>query len=114
MRASPGNSSVVADVAQLLGNGDAQVRSRAVIVIGLAGTAADTSHIIPLLDDDEAFVRRDACVALGTLGGIDSIAPLAGKLSDEEEDSMVRASAARALGMANDTASVSIPVQGPG
>lgn len=95
---SAGGQSVVNQVAPGLTNQDPQVRSRAVVLIGLCGGSQDAGLVQKLLTSDEdKFVRRDAAVALGNMGADSAVADLTGVLNDENEDVLVRAGAARAL-----------------
>ncbi len=91
---------IVGRVDFYLDNVRPEVRSRAVMVIGTCGSSADSAIIFPLLEgDDDKFVRRDAAVALGKLGGDGVVAALTKKLGDGSEDVLVRAAAANSLAM---------------
>ncbi len=99
--------SIVGRVDFYLNNVSPQVRSRAVMVIGACGASADSAILLPLLErDEDAFVRRDAAIAIGKLGGDGAIAALTKQLADDTEDVLVRAAAARSLGLLDATASV--------
>lgn len=76
------------------------IRSRAVRLIGAVGTAKDARHLMPVLQSDPSvYVRRDAAVALGKLAGQQVPLSLAKALKNEQEAGIVRAAAARSLGM---------------
>ena len=92
-------SSVVSRLATKLSSADAQVRSRAVIIIGTCGRPGDSALLLPLLEgDDDSFVRRDVAVALGKLGGDGVVVALNKVMAVDEEEIIVRAAAAIALG----------------
>ncbi len=95
---SSGGARVVDRVQSALASGDAQIRSRAVTVIGLCGTTQNAPPLQKILaDDTDKFVRRDAAVALGNLGAAEAAPDLASALNSEDEELIVRAAAARAL-----------------
>lgn len=96
---SSGGPRVVEAVATGLANEDAQIRSRSVVLIGLCGRPESATLLQKTLTSDtDKYVRRDAAVALGSIGAVSAAADLTGVLNDEDEDALVRSAAARALG----------------
>ena len=96
---SSGGPRVVEAVATGLANEDPQIRSRSVLLIGLCGSPESATLLQKTLTSDtDKYVRRDAAVALGSIGAVSAAADLTGVLNDEDEDALVRSAAARALG----------------
>ncbi len=96
---SSGGPRVVEAVATGLANEDPQIRSRSVVLIGLCGSPESAALLQKTLTSDtDKYVRRDAAVALGSMGAVSAAADLTGVLNDENEDAVVRSAAARALG----------------
>lgn len=96
---SSGGPRVVEAVATGLANEDPQIRSRSVVLIGLCGSPESATLLQKTLTSDtDKYVRRDAAVALGSMGAVSAAADLTGVLNDEDEDALVRSAAARALG----------------
>ncbi len=104
--------SVVPRLSETLDNLNPQVRSRAVMLIGVCGDAADSALLPPLLKSDkDKFVRRDAAIALGKLGGDGVVAALTESLRNQSEDVLVRAAAAASLGILGEAGSVAALVE---
>lgn len=61
------------------------VRWNAVEDLGHTGDPAVVPHLIPVLDDEDTFVRMAAARVLGDLGGDDAVGPLIDTLSDPAE-----------------------------
>jgi hypothetical protein len=93
----------VPELRALLDSDDGDVRSVAVELLGLTGSAAESVVLIERLRDPRAEVRAKAARALGRLGAADAATALRGLLSDRIF--FVRAAAARALGEIGDRAS---------
>ena len=90
---------VVHMVEPLLTNPNPLVRSNAVTLIGMCGTADASDVLLPLLNSDEdQYVRRDVIVALGKLADGQTAPVLVAVLSDQQEEIFVRVAAATALG----------------
>ena len=62
---------------------DATVRSASVRALGIHGDVDDVKLIIPLLDDEVAFVRWEAAKALGKIHHPSTVRPLLRKLREE-------------------------------
>ena len=96
---SSGGPRVVEAVATGLANEDPQIRSRSVVLIGLCGSPESATLLQKTLTSDtDKYVRRDAAVALGSIGAVSAAADLTGVLNNEDEDVLVRSAAARSLG----------------
>ena len=88
-------------IAALL-DGEWQVRSEAVMALGLLKKPSTLSALIKALKSDEiAFVRQVAATAIGAIGTPECVPSLIDALRYDEE-AMVRASAAIALGYIDD------------
>jgi HEAT repeat protein len=90
----------------LLTEGPAEVTVFALDLIGLLGTAGDSSQLIELLRDPSAEVRAHAARALGRLGAEEAAEELRRALADRIP--FVRVNAAHALGAIGDTLAVPI------
>ncbi|MFO7945785.1 MAG: HEAT repeat domain-containing protein [Armatimonadota bacterium] len=98
---------IVAELRGMLNNDHALVRSRAVRLIGAVGKASHAQLLVPVLQmDDAAYVRRDAATAMGRLGAEDALLPLTEALKNEREADIVRAAAARSLGLVGEKGAV--------
>ena len=77
---------------------DATVRAACAQALGMHGTVEDVPrHLIPLLNDDAAFVRWEAAKALQRIHNPVAVGPLIERVQNDE-DADVRMAAARALG----------------
>jgi hypothetical protein len=81
----------------LIDDEDPTVRAACVHALGMHGTADDALIIMPLLNDEAAFTRWQAAVALQRIHHPEAITPLIRAVSDDE-DADVRLAAATSLG----------------
>jgi hypothetical protein len=88
----------VAPLAKLLKESAWPTRAAAAAVLGDMGPAAmpALADLVPLVKDEQVWVRRNAVEALGVIAGEDAVEALAAALTDE--DRRVRYNAALALG----------------
>lgn len=101
---------VVPDLVAALGANEPRHRWNAALALGRLGQramSARTALIGILLDDPDPSVRGHAATALGRIGGVEVVEPLARALSDPHRQ--VRALAARALGWLGATAAPALP-----
>jgi len=91
---------IVRALEEKLSSLDPMIRCQAVMLIGVVGTSRHSDLLIPMLENDNnVFVRKDAAIALGKLGGVQVPLALTKRLKDEAEANMVRAAAIRSLGL---------------
>ena len=81
------------------------VRATAAKFILSIGSEESVSHLLPLLNDKDEFVRREAAYALGLTKSRSATAALSERLLNDKEDG-VRGAAAVALGQIGDEAAV--------
>lgn len=79
------------------------VRGAAAECLGGVGVPADSTVLLPLLDDRQMWPRRGAVYALGRLGAVDALPRIRAHLGDPEPE--VRLAAVWALGHLGDTES---------
>jgi len=91
-----GAGPVCKPLAELLSDGDLDVRASVARALGYVGGGAAAELLVPLLEDGLAQVRKAAAQALGSVGSKESAPALIAALKDEE--ATVRAAAAEALG----------------
>jgi HEAT repeat protein len=94
--------------AALAGLSDATAIVRATSAAAILSLPAEESaaSLIPLLNDKDEFVRREAAYALGATRSRTAVPPLIERLAKDKKDE-VRGAAAVALGQISDVASVS-------
>jgi HEAT repeat protein len=88
-----------------LQDGAAIVRVTAAKAILSIGSEESVPYLLPLLNDKDEFVRREAAYALGLTRGRSATAALSERLLNDKEDG-VRGAAAVALGQIGDEAAV--------
>ena len=81
-----------------LGDGDWFVRTVTAAELGHHGDARSGPHIVPLLSDDEGFVRTQAAGAVMNLGYADAV-PALEEMLERETDPDARESAEEALAL---------------
>lgn len=81
----------------LITDDDATVRAAAAQALGMHGEVEDVELIVPLLQDQEAFVRWEAAKALQRIHSPDAVRPLI-RTARDDTDTDVRMAAAHALG----------------
>lgn len=93
-----GGEAAVGALLPLLGAGPWPLRAAAADIFGDIGPPAHAAAaaLVPLLEDDEVWVRRNAAEALGIIGAETGVGALAGAL--EDPDIRLRHNAALALG----------------
>jgi len=92
-------------VVPALQDGSAIIRATAAKFILSIGSEESVSYLLPLLNDKDEFVRREAAYALGLTRSRSATAALSERLLNDKEDS-VRGAAAVALGQIGDEAAV--------
>ena len=81
------------------------IRATAAKSILSIGSEESVRYLLPLLNDKDEFVRREAAYALGLTRSRSATAPLSERLLNDKEDG-VRGAAAVALGQIGDEAAV--------
>jgi HEAT repeat protein len=90
-----GSDAMGPDVVKLLSDASAEVRARAIIVLGHMRYSKGAEAIEKLLEDSSPKVRRRAVSALAAMGIRSAAAAIAGRLADD--DAEVRETAAAAI-----------------
>ncbi len=76
----------IAELTKQLGNKDSVVRRRAVELLGLTADETAIDALIPVLKDENRFVRQDAVLALQKIGGSRAVEHLTQALDTEENE----------------------------
>ena len=79
----------IAELTKQLGNKDSSIRRNAVEMLG--STADDTviDALIPLLKDENRFVRQEAVLALKKIGGSRAVEHLTQALNTEKDELVI-------------------------
>lgn len=91
--------SICPELLNLLQSGDADVRTRAAVLIGATGCRDNTQALISALQTDSDALKVAAMQALGRLGTEDAVSQVAALLADDAQVEKVRLAAAYCLGM---------------
>jgi HEAT repeat protein len=76
----------IAELTKQLGNKDHIIRRGAVEQLGSTADETVIDALIPLLKDENRFVRQEAVTALGKIGGGRSVQPLTQALEEEKDE----------------------------
>lgn len=105
-RRSPDNE-VLAPVAALLDDPDAEVRAQAAKTLGDVRFAAAAEKLVAHLQDDESRVRAFAAIALGRIGAKDAVSALVEMLAENDNrDPVLRHGGVMGLAGSSDAAAI--------
>jgi HEAT repeat protein len=76
----------IAELTKQLGNKDHIIRRGAVEQLGSTADETVIDALIPLLKDENRFVRQEAVTALGKIGGGRLVQPLTQALEEEKDE----------------------------
>jgi HEAT repeat protein len=76
----------IAELTKQLGNKDHIIRRGAVEQLGSTADETVIDALIPLLKDENRFVRQEAVTALGKIGSGRSVQPLTQALEEEKDE----------------------------
>jgi len=86
----------IVELTKKLGDKDSSIRRSAAEVLGLMADERVVDSLIPVLKDKNRFVRQEAILALGKVGGSRSVEHLT-QAFDTEKDEFVKESIRKAL-----------------
>jgi HEAT repeat protein len=86
----------IAELTKQLGNKDSSIRRSAAELLGLTANETAVDALIPVFKDNNRFVRQEAVLALGKIGGSRSVEYLTQALGTES-DEFVKDSIRKAL-----------------
>ncbi len=76
----------IAELTKQLGNKDSGIRRSAAELLGLTADETAIDALIPVLKDENRFVRQEAVLALGKIGGSRSMEYLTQALGTESDE----------------------------
>ncbi len=76
----------IAELTKQLGNKDSSIRRSAAELLGLKTDEAAIDALIPVLKDDNRFVRQEAALALKNIGGSRAVEQLTQALNTEKNE----------------------------
>jgi HEAT repeat protein len=79
----------IAELTEQLGNKDSGIRRSAAEMLGLMADETAIDTLVPVLKDNNRFVRQEAVLALGKIGGSRSVEYLTQALSIESDEFVI-------------------------
>ena len=79
----------IAELTKQLGNKDSVVRRRAVELLGLTADETAIDALIPVLKDENRFVRQETVLALQKIGGSRAVEHLTQALDTEKNEFVI-------------------------
>ncbi len=79
----------ITELTKQLGNKDSGVRRRAGVLLGSTADEAEIDALIPVLKDENRFVRQEAVLALKQIGGSRAVEHLTHALNTEKNEFVI-------------------------